>query len=162
MGYNGVGEQHGLTHHSLHSIWRSMKNRCFNTKSKSYKHYGGRGILICREWDLSFLSFYNFCIDNGWKDGLQVDRIDNNGNYEPNNCQFITQSENKSVGKRRSLVNTSGNIGVYWHSRDLCWYSSIKIHGKCIYLGKSLNKEDAINLRISAEKLYFNERRTGL
>lgn len=75
-----------------------MKARCFNKKNKEYNNYGGRGITICDEWKNDFLSFFNWSMSNGHKDGLSIDRIDVNGNYCPENCRWITpfkQGENK-------------------------------------------------------------------
>lgn len=66
-----------------------MKQRCGYTKYVHYKDYGGRGIKICEEWKNDFLSFRKWALDNGYKDGLLLDRIDVNGNYEPNNCRWV-------------------------------------------------------------------------
>ena len=89
---------HGLSkkNKKLYGVWCSMKARCNNPNTKSYKNYGGRGIKVCDEWQNNFKSFYEWAINNGYKEGLEIDRIDNNGNYEPNNCRFITKQENIS------------------------------------------------------------------
>jgi len=83
--------KHGLTGHPLTTVWSSMKARCHNTNDKNY---GGRGISVCKEWEDSFEAFYSFAINNGWQHGLDIDRIDTNGNYEPDNCRFVTRMEN--------------------------------------------------------------------
>lgn len=75
-----------------------MKTRCYNKNSLEYSNYGGRGITVCKEWKDDFKSFYDWAMSHGYKEGLTIDRIDNNGNYEPNNCQWLTKSEN--VAKR--------------------------------------------------------------
>ena len=79
-----------------------MLNRCRRKKDKYYQRYGGRGISVCEEWH-SFPQFYEWAIANGYKDNLTIDRIDVNGNYEPSNCQWLTQSENskKALEDRR-------------------------------------------------------------
>ena len=90
--------QHGKWGSRLHRIWASMKTRCYNRKSRSYKWYGGRGITICDEWMNSFQAFYDWAMANGYRDDLSIDRIDVNGNYEPSNCRWITiieQQKNK-------------------------------------------------------------------
>lgn len=87
---------HGLRYHRLNSIWRGMKTRCYNQKSLEYSNYGGRGIKVCDEWKNDFKAFYDWAMNNGYKDDLTIDRINNNGNYDPNNCQWLTKSENIS------------------------------------------------------------------
>jgi hypothetical protein len=162
MGYSH-GENHNLFNHGTYSVWIGIKKRCYNVKCVSFKNYGSRGIIMCDEWKNSFLSFYNFCISHGWKDGLHIDRIDVNGNYEPKNCQFITQAENNGIGKHRKQTNnSSGYIGVNWHKRDLKWQARITINKKRIVLGMFLLKEDALQSRIEAEVKYFGKQLTNL
>jgi hypothetical protein len=71
-----------------------MKARCSNPKDKDYHRYGGRNIQVCDEWKNDFKTFYDFCVQNGYQKGLEIDRIDNDGNYEPSNCRFVTSAEN--------------------------------------------------------------------
>ncbi len=85
----------------LFGIWRLMHYRCENEKHVHYKHYGGRGISVCKEWD-SFVMFAKWALDNGYNNTLTIDRINNDGNYEPSNCRWInaiTQARNKSSGE---------------------------------------------------------------
>ena len=84
---------HGLTGTRLFNIWKGMKTRCFNSNSQAYKNYGGRGITICFEWHNDFQPFYNWAIRNDYSDDLSIDRINNDGNYEPNNCRWATRKE---------------------------------------------------------------------
>lgn len=87
---------HGLTNTRIYNIWLAMKGRCNNPNNSAYKKYGGRGIKVCEEWN-EFLSFYNWAINNGYEKSLSIDRIDVNGNYEPNNCRWadsVTQGNN--------------------------------------------------------------------
>jgi len=91
--------KHNLCNHKLYRVWSGMKERCLSSNNKEYKDYGGRGIKICDEWLHDFLTFYNWCISNGYLEGLSIDRINNDGNYEPSNCRFAdrkTQNNNKS------------------------------------------------------------------
>lgn len=82
---------HALTKTPLYRIWTGIKSRCYNTKVKSYKDYGGRGIAMCDEWKNDFKAFHDWCMANGWKKELQIDREKNSGNYEPSNCRFVKQ-----------------------------------------------------------------------
>ena len=91
--HNGKGTR-------LYRIWAGMKDRCLNIKSKYRSRYGGRGITICKEWADAFAVFRDWALSNGYKDNLTIDRIENNGNYEPSNCQWLTRKENTSKGNR--------------------------------------------------------------
>lgn len=77
----------------LHRIWAAMKTRCYNTHHKSFEIYGGRGITVCDEWRNDFKSFYDWSMKNYYSENLTIDRIDVNGNYEPNNCRWVTWKE---------------------------------------------------------------------
>lgn len=82
----------------LHIIWCDMKRRCDYSKDKFYYRYGGRGIIVCDEWKNDFSKFEKWATANGYNDTLTIDRIDNNGNYEPSNCRFVDikkQANNK-------------------------------------------------------------------
>jgi hypothetical protein len=94
---------HGLTNHPLRAIWKSMKDRCYNSKNKFYKNYGDRGIIVCDEWKESMPVFVKWALENGWVKGLSIDRINTNKNYIPENCQWITVSENSRKKKAKSL-----------------------------------------------------------
>ena len=88
--------------HPLLNVWYNIRQRCLNPNRKDYKHYGGRGIKCV--W-LSFKSFEKWCLGNGWQKGLTIDRINNDGDYSPDNCQFITKSENS---RKKKLDRNSG------------------------------------------------------
>lgn len=85
----------------IYKKWQHMISRCNNSKDISFKNYGGRGIKVCNEW-LEYDNFAKWSLENGFKEGLELDRIDVNGDYEPNNCRYITQLENRR-NKRRTL-----------------------------------------------------------
>lgn len=85
---------HGESNSRLYNIWKLIKQRCSNPKASSYKYYGEKGIEICEEWKCDFEKFYIWSMNNGYEDTLTIDRIDSKGNYEPNNCRWITRSEN--------------------------------------------------------------------
>lgn len=99
--------KHGLHGIRLYKIWNGMKNRTSPNQKASFKHYSGRGITICEEWK-EFLPFYNWAINNGYKDNLTIDRIDVNGNYEPNNCRWITLKEQQNNKRNNVFVEHNG------------------------------------------------------
>jgi hypothetical protein len=88
--------RNGLSQSNLYKIWNGMIFRCENKKSSRYNRYGGRGIGICESWRSNFQSFYDWGLSNGYEKGLTIDRINNDGNYEPSNCRFLTRGENSS------------------------------------------------------------------
>ena len=86
---------HGLTNCRLFRIWMNMKTRCYNPNYKQRKDYGGRGICICGEWLSAFKCFYEWSMAHGYSDELSIDRINNDGNYEPGNCRWATIMEQR-------------------------------------------------------------------
>lgn len=117
---------HGKSDTKLYLVWREMITRTENQNAERYGIYGGRGISICGEWHNDFQLFYDWAIQNGYKEGLTIDRIDVNGNYEPDNCRWITpyeQSRNlrKNVritysGKTMILKDWAKEIGIDYHT----------------------------------------------
>lgn len=82
----------------LYRIWAHMKYRCYGSNGKKYKYYGGRNIRVCDEWKNDYAVFKAWALVNGYQDYLTIDRIDNEGHYEPSNCQWLTKSENTRKG----------------------------------------------------------------
>jgi len=123
----------GVVNNPSYKVWKSIKERCTKSWHKSYKDYGWRGIEMCDDWLNDSRCFVKWANVNGYKKGLQIDRIDNDGNYEPSNCHFVTPREN-SLNRRKSKVNTSGYTGV-WKSRNNNWHSRIWVMGSQTHLG---------------------------
>lgn len=114
--------KHGLKKTILYKKWLSMKNRCYNKNSERFKNYGERGICVCDEWRKNFVTFYTWAIENGYKYGLSLERMDVNGNYCPNNCKWIPLKDqvfNKTntiylnlFGDKMTVHNASLMFGV--------------------------------------------------
>ena len=92
----------------IYAIWSGIKSRCNNIHNARYMSYGGRGITICKEWNESFESFYKWALANGYNESLTIDRINNGGNYEPNNCRWTTNKE-QSNNRRSNVLIIIGN-----------------------------------------------------
>jgi hypothetical protein len=137
-----------------YKIWKGMKARCYRKSFKDYNSYGGRGITMCDRWRDSF---ENFLADMGKipSDLHSIDRIDNSGNYTPNNCRWATATE--QVRNRRVFKNnTSGCAGVRFYKTAKKWEVRITLAYNSIYLGRFTNREDAIAARKEAELKYWN------
>ena len=101
-----MGIEHGVGS-VLYNKWGSMKTRCYYPKSKDYKNYGGRGIKICDEW-LNYDNFRNWSISTGYQEGLTIDRIDNDRNYEPSNCKWVTMKEQQRNKRNNRIITYNG------------------------------------------------------
>ena len=109
-GYKATGKA-SITHEKkkkkLYFVWNAIKTRCENEKSKSYRDYGGRGIKLCTEsHDPS--EFIQWALKSGYKYGYEIDRIDVNGDYEPNNCRWITKEENANNKRNNKAIEYNG------------------------------------------------------
>ena len=137
--------RHRLRKHKLYYKWSNIKQRCTNPNSASYKNYGGRGITVCDEWLNNPEAFIIYCIKlpNWNKPKYTIDRINNNGNYEPNNIRFSTRHiQVTNVRKRKSKT---GYTGIYEKCNKFS--SCIDINRVTIFLGVYCTIKDAVNAR---------------
>lgn len=100
--------RHKLSNTNLWHVYYSMRRRCYHPDDSHYSNYGGRGIAICDEWKDSFDNFIKWAFNNGYEEGLQIDRIDNNGNYEPHNCRWVSLKSNCRNRGSNVLVEYQG------------------------------------------------------
>ena len=125
---------HGQTNSRLYRIYNGMKNRCYNQKQQSYENYGGRGITICEEWLKSFTAFEEWSLSHGYADDLSIDRIDNNGDYSPKNCRWVTRTEQNENTRRNHLVTIGDRtqpLSAWVRERGLNYHTvSFRIHQK--------------------------------
>jgi hypothetical protein len=128
----------------MYHKWENMKQRCLNPNHPSYRNYGGRGISVCEDW-LTFNNFKSWCENNGYSEELELDRINNDGNYEPCNCRFISHVENNN-NKRMNVKYTFE--GKEYTLRELS--SIVKIHHTTLRtrLFRGMTLEESINTPI--------------
>lgn len=93
---------------NLYSTWKNMKDRCYNEKNKEYESYGNRAIKVCNEWKSVFSVFSDWAVANGWEPGLTIERINNDGDYCPENCKFVTRREQAYNKQNTIFIDING------------------------------------------------------
>lgn len=144
----------GRTKHPNYGVYWSMLQRCRDPHVRNYHKYGGAGITVCERWT-GLHGFDNFNSDMGVRPSLKysIDRIDNNGNYEPGNCKWSTvleQAHNRGLW----ITNISGHAGVTWDKQRNIWRANIMREGVAKYLGKFKDVEKAAEAYAAAERRY--------
>lgn len=126
--YQNIQNNHGLTGTRLYCIHVNMVARCYNNKSMQHKNYGGRGVTICEGWLSNFKVFYDWAMANGYKDNLTIDRINNDGNYEPSNCRWITNKEQQNNRSNNNIIEIKGK------KKNLAqWCKELNLKRRTIY-----------------------------
>lgn len=128
---------HGLSNHFLYNTWCGMNARCYDHNAAEYNNYGGRGIRVCERWSKNNeKGLENFIADmsQGYQEGLTLDRIDCDGDYEIENCRWANQGM-QSRNRRKKAGCYSEYVGVTWHKLNKKWVAQIKIEGAYIHLG---------------------------
>lgn len=144
---------HNRSYHPLYNIWSGIIDRCNNQKNAAFCRYGGRGIKVCERW----LNIENFIadMDNRPSQEHTIDRINNDGDYEPSNCRWATKREQALNRRKRMDTTKSGITGVYQRENGR-WRAMIGHKGKLIRLGDFAEKDDAIKARKEGEKIYLH------
>lgn len=115
--------KHNSSSTKLYHVWKGMKARCSNPRNKSYRNYGGRGINVCTEWSNNFPIFKEWALSSGYKEGLTIDRINNNEGYCSENCRWVTRKQQNNnrreppLRERNSKGQFTGKILKYANDR---------------------------------------------
>lgn len=138
------GRTHGLSHTRIYKNWAAMKQRCYNPKNTNYASYGGCGIVVCDSWKDSFEAFRSWAESNGYTPSLQLDRIDNNGPYSPENCRWVTDSLNKRNTQQNHWITAFGETKCVedWCRDHRCSVGPGALRHRIVVL--KMNAEDAI------------------
>lgn len=135
-----ANHKHKMSGTRIYETWQDMKRRCYNKQNARYDRYGGRGITVCDEWLNNFQSFYDWAISNGYSDDLTIDRIDNDGNYEPSNCRWSNVKE--QCNNRGSNINiTIGNAT----KSLMCWCEIFNVDYKKVHARYQRNGYEGID-----------------
>lgn len=136
------GTTHGLRKTPLYSVWAGMKSRCAckNETSVSFKNYYSRGIKVCKEWQDDFKAFYDWAMANGYRKGLTLDRINNDGNYEPNNCRWTTRKEQQNNRRVNRLITYKGRTQTLTQWAEEYGISANVLSGRLLKMGWDFEK----------------------
>ena len=149
---NKYNKTHGLSGTRLYRIYNNMKSRCYKPYATEYQEYGGRGITVCPEWlnrTSGFINFYNWSLQNGYSDTLTIDRIDNNKEYSPSNCRWVTRKLQNNNSRRTVKIEFMGE------THSITEWAAIKKMNRNT-LAKRLNNgwsiEDALTKTINTKE----------
>lgn len=131
---------HNMSNSRIYSIYKDVIKRCKNKNTIAYKNYGDRGITVCQEWLDDFMNFYNWAMANGYNTTLTIDRIDVNGNYEPNNCRWITKSEQSSNTRKNHFLTFKGETKTISEWSRITKIDHRKICKRIIHYGWSVER----------------------
>ena len=146
-------QKHGYTHHPLYSRYYHMRSRCENKADRGYEWYGGRGIKVCDEWRNDIVAFIEWGIANGFKEGLSLDRIDNNGDYSPENCRWADATQQCNNRRTNAFLSLNGEKHTYAEWGRITGINQLTIRNRIEDLGWSV--EDALTVST-------DERRYGI
>lgn len=150
---------HGMSRSRLYGIWSNMRGRCSNPSNMMWKYYGGRGIAVCQEWESTFECFRDWANASGYSEELEIDRIDNNRGYSPDNCRWATRCQQMANTRKRKNAKTSRFRGVSWCSSVGKWRAQIVCQDPSVrrHVGVFQNEVEAAKAYDSVAKMVFGE-----
>lgn len=153
--YESHNQKHGFTKTDIHNKWLSMRQRCNDKNHKSYLTYGAKGITVCDEWNKSFESFANWSFNNGYKEGLSLDRIDNSKGYCPSNCRWIDWKKQCNNRKSNIVIDYKGESKTLKQWQEELGFDYRFVNQRIYKYGYSF--EDAISIpKYAKRKLTSN------
>lgn len=149
-------KKHGMSGTLIYDVWRSIKQRCYNPRNKDFPNYGGRGILMDPQWKEDFTTFHHWAVSNGYREGLTIERVDPNGNYEPSNCSWIENEE--QANNRRNSIRYEYQ-GQSLTIRELSEKLNMNYNTLRDYLrNKKMSVEEVINKKHKQKRMINNDR----
>lgn len=153
--FESHNKKHGLTKTDIHNKWISMRQRCNDKNHKSYSRYGAIGINVCEEWNNSFEEFAKWSFKNGYKDGLSLDRIDNNQGYYPDNCRWVEWKKQCNNRSSNILIEYNGEIKTLKEWQEILNFDYNLVNERISVYGYSF--KDAISLPKHSKRKYIKE-----
>lgn len=129
----GTHFTHGKSYHPLYGVWQRMKGCTESETHQDYKYYGAKGIRVYTGWLEDFENFYKWAIDNGYREGLEIDRINNDGNYEPSNCRWATRTEQMNNTSRTHRIVYDGESHTLSEWSDLVGIPHAILYSRLFY-----------------------------
>ena len=148
---------HHLQNTRIYRIWCGMKRRCYNKHNEHFDRYGGRGIIVCDEWKTDFMNFYDWAMSNGYDDKLSIDRINNEGNYEPSNCRWANQKQQIVNSTATIKCSLGGNIVSLSDIADILGVSFKRIRRIVYMLNNGYDMSELLSLSKKDDSFMFAE-----
>lgn len=148
---------HHLQNTRIYRIWCGMKRRCYNKHNEHFDRYGGRGIIVCNEWKTDFMNFYDWAMSNGYDDKLSIDRINNEGNYEPSNCRWTNQKQQVVNSSTAIKCSLGGNIVALSDIAEILGVSFKRIRRIVYMLNNGYDVSEILSLSKKDDSFMFAE-----
>lgn len=149
--------KHGKTKTRLYRIWFNMRCRCHKKDFVDYPRYGGRGIAVCDEWLNSFPPFYEWAMANGYREDLTLDRIDNDGNYEPSNCRWVDTKVQNNNTRRNHYITYNGETLTLAQWSERCGINKNTLQARICKYGWSVERALTENPEKNGGRKYVSE-----